>query len=231
MSDANDPQEIERLRARLAELEAKRPSKSGWGFSGGYFGCFGVLGALLTLVVLLAALGQCSRDVATHNSSSTTVTPTAPSSKAQSQVPPESEISTWTYTETADAMHDTKTKFACVTSTNEVRLDFPYHDTTAQVCLRKSPQYGLDAFISLNGNGQILCGIESCTVHVRFDKGAVQSFPGVEPADHSSNVLFINSTQRLISALKKSSTTVVELQFFQQGSQQLIFNTKGLKWP
>ncbi len=222
LSNQNDPAEVERLRARLAQLEAKKPSKSGWGFSGGFFGCFGVLAAIIILIVVLMGIGRCSRDVA-----STTPSNDASNAVAGSSAPADP----WVYNSTTDAMNDAKTKTACTTSTNQINQSFPYHNVSAELCIRHSPRSGLDAYVTLDGDGQILCGIESCSVPVRFDKGSMQHFPGAGARDNSSNIIFINRTEAFLNGVKKSSATVVEVTMFQNGSQALTFNTASLKWP
>lgn len=225
MSNQDDPAEVERLRLRPAQLEA-RPSKSGGGFSGGFFGCFGVLAAIVVLVAVLAAMGQCSGKVA-----STTPSSAATSAAASAATSTSSPTDPWVYSSTTDALNDAQTKTACTTSTNQISQSFPYHDTSAQLCLRHSRRNGLDAYVSLDRDGQILCGIDSCTIPVRFDKGQLQHFPGVGAKDNSTNIVFINRTASLVADLKKSSGTVIELTLFQNGNQTLTFNTAGLKWP
>ena len=128
-------------------------------------------------------------------------------------------------------MHDAKGKIACTTSTDTVRLGWPYGSQTANLCIRKGPKFGLDAYVALSGDGQIMCSLWNCTVHVRFDKRPAQGFPATRASDGSSNIIFLNRTQRLIDELKKSSVTHVELEFFQAGVQVLTFDTAQLQWP
>jgi hypothetical protein len=244
MSESDDrDRELAELRAqveRLSAAQAGKPPKvevtggpsSGGGFKGGFFGCFGVVAAIVALVVVLGVIGQCSKNVA-QVSATPSATPSSPAASASgASTPSTAETdSNWTYVEKGDALHDAKTKLACTTSIDQVHLDFPYHDTDARLCLRKAPGSGVDAYVELNGDGQILCGIESCNLHVRFDKGAVQNYPAVGAADNSSNIIFLNRTLKLIAEVKKSSSTVVELNLYQAGMQTLTFNTAGLKWP
>ena len=242
MAEPNNQEELERLRARVAELEKERSAKPASGFSGGFFGCFGVAAAVVVAIVALASIGKCSHDseAPSTGASSTTLPANSSSTNTPSSQTEtgnnltkidEVNASSWTYNEYTDALHDKKTKTACTTSINEVNLDFPYHNVTANLCIRKGPKYGLDAYVTLNGDGQILCDLESCTVQVRFDKEPVRIFSGAESADHSSNIIFIENTARLVASLKKSNTTVVELKLYQAGNQDVTFNTKGLVWP
>ena len=78
--------------------------------------------------------------------------------------------------------------------------------------------------------GSSLCRIDTCSVNVRFDDGAIQEFSAVEPADHSTTTLFINNETRFVSQLRKSKVVRVESTFYQEGSRTLEFNVEDFKW-
>ena len=138
----------------------------------------------------------------------------------------------WTYREDVDAMTDKQTHFACVTSSNEVRLAPPYSDVRAELCIRQSPRYGLDAYIRLLGDGQIICrSYNNCAVKVRFGDGAQQSFSATDSADGSSNITFFTNASRFVSGAQTADVTRVQMTFYQAGDQVVEFNTKGLEWP
>ena len=153
-----------------------------------------------------------------------------PSPAAATTTAPSAPPSPWVLSETASAMMDKKTKFACTTSLNEAQLQWPYANTHAQLCLRRDPRAGLDAYVLLDGEGQILCDIPYCTLHVRFDQGAVQNFTADRSSDGSTNVIFFTRPARVLAALKTSKVTVVELTFYKAGNQQLTFWTEGMPW-
>ena len=242
---SNDEEELARLRARVAELESKpaastapslgtpppaaAPPKRN-SFASGFLGCLGVGAALVAVFIVLASMGRCTQQVAATNASVTNAV-SATNSAVAAAPATAAPVTAWTYSASTDAMNDAQTRTACVTSNNEVTQTFPYKDVDAQLCIRKSPRYGLDAYVQLNGDGQILCDIEGCSLHVRFDKGAAGSFPAVSAADNSTNIIFIRRTPALIEALKRSSTTVVEVRLYQNGDQDLRFDTAGLRWP
>lgn len=238
MSNQDDrDRELAELKAQVARLSVGNqppptvnvtggPS-SGGGFKGGFFGCLGAVAAVFAIIVGLVALGQCSKNVASSTTPSNTTSSGAPP-PAITTASPEAN---WVYTSTADAMSDKETKKACTTSTNQIVQSFPYHNTTAHLCIRQSPKWGLDAFVELDDDGQILCGIESCALPVRFDKAPTQKFPAVGAADNSNNIIFIKRTAGLVTSLKKSSSVAVEVTLFENGVQPLTFNTTGLQWP
>ena len=138
----------------------------------------------------------------------------------------------WDYSSSADPMTDRKTETACITSTNQVLQTSPYHNTTARLCIRQSPRYGLDAYVVLNGGGQILCrSYDGCTFKVRFDQSPQQSFSGGGSADGSSNIVFVRNAQRFVTSAKAADVTRIEIQLYQAGNQILEFPTMGLVWP
>jgi hypothetical protein len=146
-------------------------------------------------------------------------------SSAQSAEP----ASPWTYKESKDPMRDKVTKTTCTTSLNTAKLPSPYSDVTARLCLRRSPKFGTDAFVHLDGDGQILCtSYQGCRVHVRYGDRPVVTFGAVGAADGSSNVIFFASGPKFISGLRGSKKTMIELEFYQAGVQRLDFNTDKL---
>lgn len=140
--------------------------------------------------------------------------------------------SPWTYRSDKDPMTDRVTQYACTTSINQVRLASPYRDVSVELCVRQSPRYGLDAIVSLNGDGQIICrSYNDCSVKIRFDDAAQQSFSAAEAADGASNVIFITNANRFIQALKGASTTKIQMTFYRNGDQVIEWSTGGLEWP
>lgn len=150
---------------------------------------------------------------------------------ANEAVPASDTQPTWTYTTNTDPMSDEKTELACVQSSNSIYLSPPYGETGARLCLRNSPQFGRDAYVSLNENGQILCrSYESCRIRVRFDKAPAESWSAIGPSDHSSDMVFIENRSAFERKLRTAKTTNVQLEFYQNGMQTFTFNTAGLNW-
>lgn len=136
----------------------------------------------------------------------------------------------WVYRTDADPMTDGEVSQACTRSEEPVRLNFPYSPVYARLCLREHPRHGLDVIVELLGQGQIVCSsYQDCTVGVRFDKGSVQQFSAAEPSDHSSNAIFIRNAKRFETSARKADKTLIQLEFYQAGTQTLSFNTAGLK--
>lgn len=105
--------------------------------------------------------------------------PTQPSPTSTS---PQSLDLRWTYGESPDKMGRGTIRTATVSSINEVQFGFPYQGSQrGTLQLRIHPKYGKDAILSVS-RGQFLCGLEGCSVTVRFDEGTPQSYRVSEPA-------------------------------------------------
>lgn len=245
--DSDDKNEIARLEARLNELRAKAepeatkaepyentlaPQSSKPEGKGN-----GVVIVVATMVVVVGGLIALSSrttpdysaaDKALNDHTAALMARTRAASGSATPMTPAG----WDYSSSADPMTDRKTENACVTSTNQVLQTSPYSNTTARLCIRQSPRYGLDAYVVLNGEGQILCrSYDGCAFKVRFDQSPQQSFSGGDSADGSSNIVFIRNAQRFVTSAKAADVTRIEIQLYRGGNQILEFPTKGLVWP
>ena len=120
--------------------------------------------------------------------------------------------------------------YATLDSTGSFDFGFPYHEQRMRLVIRQAPSDGLSVLIELEA-GQFICDLSNgCPIKVKFDNGAPMTFTGREPADYSSNSLFLSPEQRFVAALKKSTHAVVEATFYQHGQVQYEFSTSGLVW-
>jgi hypothetical protein len=135
----------------------------------------------------------------------------------------------WRYSEDADKMRGTVTKFAAVDSQNQLQFDFPYQGgSVGTLMLRKSSRYGSDVILRID-RGQFSCFMD-CAVHVKFDNGKVERLGANSAADGSTGVIFLSPYGHIVSRLKQAKRVIIEADYFQHGSQQLEFNVVGLKW-
>jgi hypothetical protein len=136
----------------------------------------------------------------------------------------------WEYEERSEKMGRGTVKLATVRSLNEVEFDFPYRGLQrATLQLRLHPRYGKDVTIAIE-KGQFLCGFRNCQLSVRFDDGKAQNFSAVEPADHSTSMLFIRGYDRFLASARKAKKVYIEALFYQQGTRVFEFDISGLKW-
>lgn len=139
----------------------------------------------------------------------------------------------WTYTVKEDKMTGKKTSVANVQSNGSLSLPFPYQGRNmGYLVVRQHPQHGLDVMVQVD-KGQMLCSTYSgCDVLIRFDDKKPARFSGTEPADNSSDTIFLNNTKRFIDEAKKAKKILVQVQFYQAGNQVLEFDVASpLVWP
>ena len=210
MAEERD-EEVARLKARLAELEAGKVTPSRSSFRSGFVGTFGALAAVGVIVAVVAAIG--SQPV---SSTVATDTPAAP---------PPLPVG-WRYTTAADPMSSKDVRIACITSSNEIHLDSPYQPQRPELCVRRHPRWGTDAYVQLPLGGQFLCYVSDCTVSIRFDDAPARSFRANEPEDGSSDTLFVADDSRLIAGLRSAEVVLLAANFFQNGNQSMSFPVK-----
>lgn len=138
--------------------------------------------------------------------------------------------SAWSYSDAKDEMRDDITYYAQLEGTNTINLDFPYGDQQGKVLVRKSPQFGFDILVGVD-SGQILCNRYSNShINVKFDDGPIRRFGCNDASDGTSNMIFIEGAKGFLTSLKKSEKMVIEAEFYNNGMQQMTFETAGLKW-
>lgn len=118
-------------------------------------------------------------------------------------------------------------KFAYVESSNTFNFARPYAGPQpAMLVLRKHVRYGKDVTIQIK-RGQFVCGVQSCTVTVRFDDGSGQKYTATGPADYDSTVLFITPFNKFYASMLKAKRVRIEANFYREGSQTADFDVSG----
>jgi len=234
--------ELERLRAENEQLKAalagreQGTSASAPPHASAKAGLAVLIGVALLVLLVVATCRPATEKseplLPAARPEQTAVAPAATDAAGATQphIPTETSASPWRYDEDEDPMGGV-TKTACVTSKDTVSLSWPYQAQRMQFCIRRSPKFGLDAYTALEGDGQILCNSYSrCHIRVRFDDQTARSWPGAEAADGSSNIVFLNRTQTLVTNLKSAKRLRVELEFYQNGLQSVEYDVNGLEW-
>jgi hypothetical protein len=138
--------------------------------------------------------------------------------------------SAWSYDTTKDQMRGTTTYTASIDSENQLTFAFPYKGGNATLYVRQRPEDGLNIIVDIDG--QFTCNsFTGGHVSAKFDDGSVQRFGCAEPSDGRTGELFVRNEQRFLSELKHSKKLILEAEFYEQGDQQMIFDTTGLVWP
>ena len=147
----------------------------------------------------------------------------------QAQVVQENLGKQWIYTESPDQMSSKTTRSASVISKNSFEFGFPYAGPqNARLTLRRHPRWGNDVVLVIE-RGQLLCSTYECPVRVRFDDDAPKTYSGTEPADNSSETIFIPGFNAFEARLKKAKKVLIEVNVFQQGVLQVEFDVEGFK--
>jgi len=192
----------------------------------------GIAGAAFVGLMILAPKTNTAETSTTQTAATTPaeVPDAKPSASAETVPVPEAPASKWSYSESEDEMRGTKSRFASITSENEVDLDFPYGEQRGKLTLRKNPSSGLNIMFAVD-EGQILCNSFTNTkISVKFDGGPVRSMSCTGTDDGSSHVAFFTNEGPVLAGLKKAKRTIIEADFYQKGSQQFVFETAGLNW-
>lgn len=143
---------------------------------------------------------------------------------------PKEPESKWAYFNDKDEMRGTESRYAQLEGSNTINLDFPYGEQRGRMVVRQSAQFGFDILVGVE-SGQIMCNSFSRSyVNVKFDDGPIQRFGCNDASDGTNNMVFIEGAKGFLAKLKKSEKVIVEAEFFQNGMQQLAFDTANLKW-
>lgn len=147
--------------------------------------------------------------------------------------------SSWQVSYGNDEMRGTAQKFLQVTSENAVNFEFPYNGGSEMAILVRSKKVELkegekpeglkptEAMLMIE-KGQFLCSsYNDCHISAKFDDGKIQTYPMVEAADASSDVIFFSSSSRFIKNLQSHKKVIIEAEFFQAGKKQFKFNIDG----
>lgn len=135
----------------------------------------------------------------------------------------------WTYDSSKDEMTGKPIKNARMISANTFNLEFPYQGAQhATLMFRRHPRWGFDAALTID-RGQMICGVESCTLQVRFDDAAPQAWIFAPTASHDSTTLFVRKGQAFANRVAAAKRVRIEMQLFQQAPIVADFPAEGLK--
>lgn len=150
-----------------------------------------------------------------------------PASEAKKAQELESE---WSYSTEKDEMRGVESRFAQLEAVNAIHLDFPYGEQRGQLLVRQSAKHGFDILVGVP-SGQILCNsFQDTFINVKFDDGPIQRYGCSDASDGTNNMVFIQGSKNFLGKLKKSKKLIVEMEFYQNGVQQMTFNIANLKW-
>lgn len=188
--------------------------------------------AFLSLIIFVAIVGIVVSAAANQSPSTRTVaTTTAAAVSSPALTQPMADAATkrvnWIYSESTDEMTGTVNKTACTESTNELDFSFPYNGgSSGSLCFRRKGK-ALNAWIRVS-KGQFVCGIEDCTLRLKFDEGAIQTYRGLESESQSTGLLFLQPEAKLLKASVGAKKLKLQAIYYQEGQQVLNFDLDGL---
>ena len=120
--------------------------------------------------------------------------------------------------------------YAQLSGTNTIDLDFPYGEQQGRILIRQSPKFGFDILVGVE-SGQIMCSsYRDSYLNVKFDDGPIRKYRCTDASDGSSEMVFVRDARGFLANLKNSKKLIVEAEFYQNGLQQMTFDTAGLEW-
>ena len=135
----------------------------------------------------------------------------------------------WEYRTKNDQMRGTSTRFAESTSTNKANFAAPHAGGSyLELTLRERSKDGLNILFTIS-KGQFQC-TGGCKFFAKFDEGKIYEIEATGSSSGSVDTIFVQDEPPFLEALRTSRKLIVEMEFFQEGSSQFVFNTTGLKW-
>ena len=139
-------------------------------------------------------------------------------------------ISNWNYSNDEDKMSGEQQYFSSTTSINKIDFEFPYDGGSTFRLIIRNMGRGNEVLMIVS-NGQFLTSITSSEkARIKLDGGSVLNYNFRSSNDGSVDVIFFNSSNKLISALKTSKKIMIEVPFYQAGRQIIYFDVEGLIW-
>ncbi len=141
----------------------------------------------------------------------------------------DSTTTEWSFSDDINKMDDSHTFYAELKSSNKLDLKFPYQgENHGNLNIRNE---GGENIVSLSiDKGQIYIGGQNTEIQVRFDKDTPEVYNCVGAKDYDPKYLFVEDAITFVKRLKTSKSLIIEATIFENGTQQLEFNTKGFKW-
>jgi len=117
---------------------------------------------------------------------------------------------------------------ATVRSSNTVSFGFPYAgDQHGTLTLRTVQGKGKSVMFYIE-KGQILCrSYDGCSAQVRFDDEKPVRFAANGPADHSSEIIFLEDYPRFLAKLKKAKRVRIAVDIYKNGAPAFEFDVSG----
>ncbi len=185
----------------------------------------------LKLIIFVAVLAIFFKIVTSSNRTPPTVTEIMHDDSIPAMSPPLSTpaANTWSYTTDSDKMTSKIIYYASLDANDKLYLKFPYDGgVTASINVRYQDGEN-DAWLEVS-KGQFLANaIRDQNIKVRFDSSKAITYSCGAASDGSTQTLFIPATS-FIQHLKNARHLVIQAQMYDNGVQEMEFNTQGFTW-
>lgn len=139
------------------------------------------------------------------------------------------KVETWYYTQKENEMTWDTMYFAILNSNNKANFSFPYNWwSTLVLTVRNWYEKWKNEVILKISKWQFLSDRNS--IKIRFDDKTAFDVWYNEPADHSSDTIFLKSSSKIIEWLKTAKTMKIEVWFFREWSHVMEFNVEWFNW-
>ncbi len=153
----------------------------------------------------------------------------SPGSEPTNQRPARAPV--WQRKSYADALTGKEAVLVEIESTNREVFDWPNDGgVVARFVVRRHPQYGVDAYITID-KGQLTCAYSDCRVAWRVDDKPIRNIEVSKPEDGSSNTYFLTNPSKLIKELQGAKRLIVQTSVFQEGTRAWDFSVAGFEAP
>lgn len=134
----------------------------------------------------------------------------------------------WNYYPITDNATGKTAKLGSLTSKNSMNFGSPYSgEQYGRFTVINHPRYGVNAYLSIE-RGQLLCNnYNNPNILVRFDDGPAVRYSCSEPADYSSDTVFINNVGGLEAGMKTAKKMFITVSVYDEGSRTWEFNVRN----
>jgi hypothetical protein len=136
----------------------------------------------------------------------------------------------WEYSNRINQMTSKKDFFAKIYSTNSLNFQPPYDGSQNAMIMLRYKGVRNDVTLSIDKGQFYSRGLDDGNVKIRFDVGKAKEYEYSLPSDGGTDMIFIHPAKSIINKMKKSKIMLVEVSFYNEGSQTLNFNVDSLKW-
>jgi hypothetical protein len=141
------------------------------------------------------------------------------------------ETTKWTYSDEKDKMSDGKVHIAQIDANENLEFKFPYDGGSTPTLILRNKEGKREVIFTIS-KGQFLPNtMDDQTIRVRFDNDKSERYSYSDAADGSTETIFISNSKKFLSRIKKSKKTVIECQFYDEGSRTMEFVSAGLNFP